>query len=76
MRTKTSVTLSEDVLTALDHLGGKGANRSALIEEAVRFFLTSRERQARDARDLELINRNADALNDELGDALEYQDAP
>ena len=33
-------------------------------------------RRARDARDAAILNRNADALNREAADVLEYQDLP
>lgn len=73
MKVKTSITLSEDVLRAVDKLAGRTSNRSRVIEEAVRLFLTGRARAAREARDLEILNRNADRLNREAEDALEYQ---
>ncbi len=40
---------------------------------AVRVFLAQLKRRERDARDLEIINRNADALNAEAEDVLAYQ---
>jgi hypothetical protein len=74
MRSKTSITLSEETLRAIDRYAGKKSNRSRVIEEAVRYFLAGRARAARDARDLELIDRHAAALNQELADALDYQE--
>jgi metal-responsive CopG/Arc/MetJ family transcriptional regulator len=73
MRIKTSVTLPEDLLRSLDRVAGDHSNRSRLIEEAVRALLESKARAARDARDIEVINRHADRLNDEAADVLEYQ---
>ncbi len=73
MRVKTSVTLSEETLRALDKAAVTGANRSRLIEEAVREYLGRRARAARDARDLEILNRSATGLNREVQDVLEYQ---
>ncbi len=73
MRVKTSVTLSEETLRALDKAAGTGANRSRLIEEAVRDYLGRRAKAARDARDLEILNRSAVRLNREVRDVLEYQ---
>ncbi len=60
---------------ALDKYAGKGANRSQVIEQAVRFFLETHARTRRDAHDVEIMNRSADKLNQELADALAYQDA-
>jgi len=36
-------------------------------------YLRAKARAARDARDLEIINRNAERLNHEALDVLEYQ---
>jgi metal-responsive CopG/Arc/MetJ family transcriptional regulator len=73
MRVKTSVTLPEDLLRSLDRAAGGHSNRSRLIEEAIRALLDAKARAARDAKDIEVINRHADRLNDEAADVLEYQ---
>ncbi len=70
MRVKTSITLPEELLTRLDRVD---KNRSALLERAALAYLDKLSRQERDRRDLELINRNADRLNREVEDTLEYQ---
>jgi hypothetical protein len=46
---------------------------SFMAERAARAFLALQERQSRDARDMEIIGRNADALNREAADALAFQ---
>jgi hypothetical protein len=51
-------------------------NRSALVERAVIAYLAELERQARDQRDIEIIDRIADRLNREALDTLEYQRIP
>jgi metal-responsive CopG/Arc/MetJ family transcriptional regulator len=48
-------------------------NRSAFVEKASRMYLESLERARRDARDLEILNLNADRHNAEAADALDYQ---
>lgn len=73
MRVKTSVTLSEDLLDELDQLLGGRGSRSAVLEQALREFLANRRRRQRDGRDLEILNSNAEALNREAMDVLEYQ---
>lgn len=73
MRLKTSITLPEDLLRSLDRAGGDRTNRSRLIEQAVRDWLAVRARAERDARDIAIINRNADRLNEEATDVLAYQ---
>lgn len=72
MKVKTSVTLSEELLDALSEATGT-ANRSAFIEEATWRYLRARQREARDARELELINQHAKELNEEALDVLEFQ---
>jgi metal-responsive CopG/Arc/MetJ family transcriptional regulator len=73
MKHKTSITLSQDLLDELDRVVGGSGNRSRVIESAVREYIRQRLREARDRRDLELINANAAALNKETKDALSYQ---
>lgn len=73
MRLKTSITLAEETVRELDEVAGRGANRSRVIEEAVVEYLDRRRRERRDARDLEILDRNATALNREVEDVLSYQ---
>ena len=73
MRVKTSVTIDEGVLRAIDKATGRGRSRSRLIEDAAREFLARRARTAREARDLEILNEVADDLNREMDDILAYQ---
>lgn len=76
MRLKTSITLAEETVRELDEVAGRGANRSRVIEEAVVEYLDRRRRERRDARDLEILDRNATALNREVEDVLSYQADP
>jgi hypothetical protein len=52
------------------------SNRSALLERAAFAYLAELERQERDRRDIEIINRNAERLNREAKDTLDYQLIP
>jgi metal-responsive CopG/Arc/MetJ family transcriptional regulator len=72
MKVKTSVTLSEELLRAVDELA-RTSSRSEVIERAVRDYLAARARAVRDARDLELMNAQADAYNVETADLMTYQ---
>ena len=74
MKTKTSVTLSEELLYRLDRLIGPGANRSAVMEEALSHYLTHRERRQRDERDREILERDARKLGREAQDVIGYQE--
>ncbi len=76
MKVKTSVAISEEVLAAIDEIAGPPGNRSRVIERALVEFVEKRRRQAREARDLELLNRTADELNLEVEDVLSYQVEP
>lgn len=60
----------------MGRLSGKDSNRSRIIEQTVEAYAAPRARNAHDARDLEIINRRADALNREVADALAFQEEP
>ncbi len=72
MKVKASVTLSEDLLRAVDELA-RSSSRSEVIERALRDFFAARARAERDARDLEIMNAHADAYNVETADLTTYQ---
>lgn len=70
MGTEINVSLSEDLLRALDRRLGSKEDRSAFIEEAIWSSLARRDQSS---RDIEIIDRNANRLNQEAEDVLEYQ---
>ena len=77
MKVKTSITLSEELLKAVDkRTRQQKRTRSDLIEAAVKAFLQQLAREEQNARDLDIINRRADSLNREAADVLEYQVIP
>jgi len=73
MKEKTSITLSRDVLRDVDRIAGPKQSRSAFIEAVLRRYLLQQARTQRDRRELEILNRNAERLNREAEDGLEYQ---
>jgi metal-responsive CopG/Arc/MetJ family transcriptional regulator len=73
MKVKTSITLSSDILEAIDRHSVEFKSRSQFIETAARSFLKQLEKLEVDRRDLELINLHADELNAEADDVLDYQ---
>ena len=73
MKVKTSITLSEDVLRAIDRRSEKYGSRSEFIEAALLAFISQIAREERDARDLKIINSRAKRLNEEAADVLDYQ---
>ncbi len=73
MKLKTSITLSPDLVAEVDRSAGSKASRSAFIEKVLREYFREKVREALNARDVELINANADYLNREMEDVLRYQ---
>lgn len=73
MKVKTSITLSEDLLKAIDLRIGQRKNRSDFIETALWTFIHQAVRDEQNKRDLETINRRAEHLNKEAEDVLAYQ---
>lgn len=73
MKVKTSVTLEPSTLQEIDELATGAGSRSQIVEEALEEYLARRKREARESRDLEILNRTAEALNSEMEDILGYQ---
>lgn len=75
MKTETTISLEPELLQALKRiLGANGhSSLSELIEDVLRRFLASEKRETYDPHELELINHNADRLNQEAEDVLTYQ---
>ncbi len=71
MKVKTSITLSENLIKALNRYAAD--NRSEFIEKALRSFLAQLARNKKNARDVSIINEQADVLNSEAEDVLSYQ---
>ena len=73
MKLKTSITLSEEVLRAVDGLAGPRGSRSAVIERALIDYLRQRAKSRVESRELDRLNAAAARLNAEATDVLEYQ---
>jgi len=73
MKKRIAVRLSKDVLDQIDREVGPMGSRSAFIEQVLIRHIQKLERDEINARDLELINANADLLNAEMEDVLRYQ---
>lgn len=73
MKKKTSITLDPETLAAVDRIAAPESNRSRVIEQAVQEFIARLQRQERELRDLEILNRAAEELNQEMTDVLTYQ---
>lgn len=71
-KAKASVSLSGNLLHVADAIAGK-AQRSALVERAVRRYLTQLLRQVRDERDVAVIAAGALLTNRESDELLDIQ---
>jgi metal-responsive CopG/Arc/MetJ family transcriptional regulator len=72
MKTKTSVTLSTEILTQLNNITSVG-NRSDFIEKALWRYIELLHREERNRDDLNIINSASSYLNKEAEDVLLYQ---
>jgi metal-responsive CopG/Arc/MetJ family transcriptional regulator len=73
MKSKTSLTLSEDLVASIDKLAGSKVSRSAFVENILREFVERRAQARKGARAVAAINRHAVQLNSEMSDALTFQ---
>ncbi len=73
MKEKTSLTLSKDVLSGIDHMAGSKQSRSAFIEEVLRQYIRERKKAERRSRDMAILSRYANELNRDAEDGLEDQ---
>jgi metal-responsive CopG/Arc/MetJ family transcriptional regulator len=75
MKIETTISLEAELLQSLKRIIGVTgqSSLSELIEDVLRRFLAGERRKTYDSRELELINRNADRLNQEAKEVLTYQ---
>ncbi len=72
MKLKTSITLEEGVVAAVERAARAGESRSQVIERLLRQSLAEQERAAIDRRDRAILDANADELNEEAADVPGY----
>lgn len=72
MRVRTSVTLPEELLVEVDALAGKKNGRSAVVESALVAYVAKEKPKKLNRRDIRIINENAEKLNKEALETLEY----
>ena len=73
MKIKTSITLSQELLTTIDGIVDATQNRSQFLESAAWDYIAKLRRARLNQRDLEIIDQRADYLNGEIADVLAYQ---
>jgi len=71
-RIETTVSLPKDLFEQANKIS-KNVQISDVIETALRDYVAKETRQELNRRDIEIINANADKLNEEALDVLEYQ---
>lgn len=71
-RVETTVSLPKDLLEQANQMN-KNSQISDVIETALRDYVARETHQELNRRDIEIINANAEKLNEEALDVLEYQ---
>lgn len=75
-----AITIEEDILVRLDRLAGQGhpgrANRSRVIREAVREYVTRLERVAQDAQEATVVRRHRGRLARQASALVREQGRP
>jgi len=72
MRVKTSVSLSNELLSEISHYSAEG-ERSEFVEKAVWNYIQYLNKHIRNQNDFQKINYASDFLNSEASDVLSYQ---
>ena len=73
MKVKTSVTLPRELLVEVDALAGKKHKRSAIVETALRDYVAKETGKELNRRDIEIINKNAEMINKQVEETLQFQ---
>ena len=73
MKVKICIALSEELLKKIDLIIGGYTNRSAFIEQAIRNYIKTKEREERNKADLETLNKHSAKLNREASNVISYQ---
>ncbi len=73
MQNQNSVILSDEILNSIDQIIGRENDRSEFVESILYKYLSERKAKSQRSKDLEIINKNADFLNQEAKDVLDYQ---
>jgi metal-responsive CopG/Arc/MetJ family transcriptional regulator len=70
---KISITLPQNLIAAVDALAGKKHKRSEIVETALRDYVAKENCKELNRRDIEIINKNADLINKQVEETLEFQ---
>jgi metal-responsive CopG/Arc/MetJ family transcriptional regulator len=73
MKVKTSVTLSQKLLDAIERTVGESSSRSEFLERVAWKALREQWRKERDERDIAIYNANIERLSAEALENLQFQ---
>ncbi len=73
MKVRTSITLPEELLVKVDELAGSKNRRSKIVESALVAYVEKKTPRKRNQRDIDIINKNADLINKQVEETLEFQ---
>ena len=73
MRVRTSVTLPKELLIKVDALTGKTRKRSSVVESALIEYVAKAKPNDVNGRDIDIINKNANLINRQVEETLEFQ---
>lgn len=71
-RIETTVSLPKDLFEQANQMS-KDAKISDVIETALRDYVAKENRKELNRRDIEIINENADLINKQVEETLEFQ---
>ncbi|MCD9186628.1 MAG: type II toxin-antitoxin system CcdA family antitoxin [Pyrinomonadaceae bacterium] len=71
-RIETTVSLPKDLFEKANQMS-KDAEISDVIEIALRDYVAKEDRKELNRRDIEIINKNADLINKQVEETLEFQ---
>ena len=71
-RIETTVSLPKDLFEKANQMS-KDAKISDVIETALRDYVAKENPQELNRRDIEIINKNADLINKQVEESLEFQ---
>lgn len=73
MQIQKTISIPDDLLRMLDNTLNNSLTLSEIIEKALREYIQKNKQKNQNDQDLEILNANADALNEEANDVLQYQ---
>ncbi len=70
---KSTITISDELMNAIDQITGQKNNIENLIELLLRKYIEEEKKKRQDLNDLRILNDNSEYFNSEAKDVLTYQ---